>query len=153
MSESETNQDWYWSNVGLATTLASFFTLIAIQITKRFLVKKNANTDTGSDLLLSSVGRWVALGSYAVSYIVITYFDTGGFHFTNDFWAGIVSGAIMTLSLTKSIYTSLHQVSKATRKKEQTGSSNITPTQSSGKEPTVSLSNKEKNSDTKESHS
>ena len=103
----------FFISLGYVTIISSILTLIITQIIKVILKKKNVINEEmfapKKDIILSRVGRIVSLIIYSSLYILNEYFLKHNIVFDGALITGLFSGSALTLTLSKGIYTMLHQ--------------------------------------------
>ncbi len=103
----------FFISLGYVTIISSFLTLIITQIIKVILKKKNVINEemfaSQKDIILSRIGRIISLIIYSSLYILNEYFLKHNIVFDGALIAGLLSGSALTLTLSKGIYTMLHQ--------------------------------------------
>ena len=103
----------FFISLGYVTIISSILTLIVTQIIKIILKKKNVINEEmfapKKDIILSRVGRIVSLIIYSSLYILNEYFLKHNIVFDGALIIGLLSGSALTLTLSKGIYTMLHQ--------------------------------------------
>ena len=103
----------FFISLGYVTIISSILTLIITQIIKIILKKKNVINEemfaSKKDIILSRIGRIIALIIYSSLYILNEYFLKHNIVFDGALIAGLLSGSALTLTLSKGIYTMLHQ--------------------------------------------
>ena len=103
----------FFISLGYVTIISSVLTLIITQIIKVILKKKNVINEemfaSKKDIILSRVGRIVSLIIYSSLYILNEYFLKHNIVFDGALIIGLLSGSALTLTLSKGIYTMLHQ--------------------------------------------
>ena len=103
----------FFISLGYVTIISSILTLIVTQIIKIILKKKNVINEEmfapKKDIILSRVGRIVSLIIYSSLYILNEYFLKHNIVFDGALITGLLSGSALTLTLSKGIYTMLHQ--------------------------------------------
>lgn len=102
--------------VTYVTLLASILTLIITQIIKIILNKKKVIKEeteaSKKDEILARTGRIVALIVYTIMYLINEWIINKTIIFDESLITGIITGASLTLSFAKGIYTTLHQWSE-----------------------------------------
>lgn len=103
-------------SLGIVTLLTSIVTLIITQIIKVILMKTKVINDktneSKKDVLLSRIGRITGVFVYIVLYIVNELINNKEIIIDEALITGLVSGITISLTLTKGIYTSIHQFLK-----------------------------------------
>ena len=103
----------FFISLGYVTIISSILTLIITQIIKIILKKKNVINEemfaSQKDIILSRIGRIISLIIYSSLYILNEYFLKHNIVFDGALIAGLLSGSALTLTLSKGIYTMLHQ--------------------------------------------
>ena len=103
----------FFISLGYVTIISSFLTLIITQIIKMILKKKNVINEemfaSQKDIILSRIGRIISLIIYSSLYILNEYFLKHNIVFDGALITGLLSGSALTLTLSKGIYTMLHQ--------------------------------------------
>lgn len=103
----------FFISLGYVTIISSFLTLIITQIIKVILKKKNVINEemfaSQKDIILSRIGRIISLIIYSSLYILNEYFLKHNIVFDGALITGLLSGSALTLTLSKGIYTMLHQ--------------------------------------------
>ncbi len=116
MDFSEMKDFKFYLGLGLVTILASVFTMLITQIIKVILKKKKVIYEgmeqSKKDIILSRIGRVVALLVYAGLYLGKEIYLKHTVVINESLVAGLLTGATGTLLLAKGIYTFLHQWSE-----------------------------------------
>lgn len=103
----------FFISLGYVTIISSILTLIITQIIKEILKKKNVINEemfaSQKDIILSRIGRIISLIIYSSLYILNEYFLKHNIVFDGALITGLLSGSALTLTLSKGIYTMLHQ--------------------------------------------
>ena len=103
----------FFISLGYVTIISSVLTLIITQIIKIILKKKNVINEemfaSKKDIILSRIGRIISLIIYSSLYILNEYFLKHNIVFDGALITGLLSGSALTLTLSKGIYTMLHQ--------------------------------------------
>ena len=103
-------------SLGIVTILTSVLTLIITQIIKIILTKTkviNDNTnESKKDVLLSRIGRMVGILTYISLYVVNEIMNNQVIVFNEALLINLVSGISLSLTISKGLYTSLHQFFK-----------------------------------------
>ena len=103
----------FFISLGYVTIISSILTLIITQIIKVILKKKNVINEEmfapKKDIILSRIGRIISLIIYSSLYILNEYFLKHNIVFDETLCIGLISGSALTLTLSKGIYTMLHQ--------------------------------------------
>ena len=104
-------------SLGYVTLGSSVITMIIVEIIKIILKgTKVINKDTNAikkDILLSRIGRVVALISYASLYVVdVLVIKRSEILLDISLLTSLISGSALTLCISKGIYTGLRQMSK-----------------------------------------
>ena len=103
----------FFISLGYVTIISSILTLIVTQIIKIILKKKNVINEemfaSQKDIILSRIGRIISLIIYSSLYILNEYFLKHNIVFDGALITGLLSGSALTLTLSKGIYTMLHQ--------------------------------------------
>ena len=103
----------FFISLGYVTIISSILTLIITQIIKVILRKKNVINEemfaSKKDIILSRIGRIISLIIYSSLYILNEYFLKHNIVFDGALIIGLLSGSALTLTLSKGIYTMLHQ--------------------------------------------
>lgn len=104
-------------SLGYVTLGSSVITMILVEIIKIILKgTKVINKDTNAikkDILLSRIGRVVALISYASLYVVdVLVIKRSEILLDISLLTSLISGSALTLCISKGIYTGLRQMSK-----------------------------------------
>ena len=103
----------FFISLGYVTIISSVLTLIITQIIKVILKKKNVINEemfaSQKDIILSRIGRIISLIIYSSLYILNEYFLKHNIVFDGALITGLLSGSALTLTLSKGIYTMLHQ--------------------------------------------
>ncbi len=106
----------FFIQLGYVTLISSFLTLVLTELVKRILKKKNVIKDdmdpNEKDYILSKVGRIIALIIYAALYIGNEFYLKHTIVFDGTLLTGLFSGATLTLTLAKGIYTMIRQYQK-----------------------------------------
>ncbi len=99
--------------LGMITIIASILTMIITQIIKKILEKKRIIYEgmekSKKDIILSRIGRIVALTIYTILYIAKEMYLKKEVELDGALITGLLVGATSTLLLAKSLYTILHQ--------------------------------------------
>jgi len=116
MDFSEMKDFKFYLNLGFVTILASVFTMLITQIIKVILKKRKVIYEgmeqSKKDIILSRIGRVVALFVYTGLYIGKEIFLKHMVVINESLVAGLLTGATGTLIIAKGIYTFLHQWSE-----------------------------------------
>lgn len=103
----------FYISLGIITFLASILTMIITQIIKKILIKKKIIYEgmekSKKDILLSRIGRVVAIIVYSGIYIAKEMYINKEITFDVTLLTGLLTGGTGTLLIAKSIYTILHQ--------------------------------------------
>lgn len=103
-------------SLGIVTLLTSVLTLIITQIIKLILTKTKVINDKTNelkkDVLLSRIGSIVGILTYITLYIVNEIINNQVIEFNEVLVINLVSGISLSLTITKGLYTSLHQFFK-----------------------------------------
>lgn len=103
----------FFLSLGSVTIAASAATMVLTQIAKVILKKLKkiypAMDPTRKDILLSRVGRIIALICYTGLYIGNEFYLKHTIVFNEELIAGLLSGGALTLTLAKGFYTTLRQ--------------------------------------------
>ena len=103
----------FFISLGYVTIISSILILIITQIIKVILKKKNVINEemfaSQKDIILSRIGRIISLIIYSSLYILNEYFLKHNIVFDGALITGLLSGSALTLTLSKGIYTMLHQ--------------------------------------------
>ena len=103
----------FFISLGYVTIISSILTLIITQIIKMILKKKNVINEemfaSKKDIILSRVGRIVSLIIYSSLYLFNEFYLKHNIVFDETLCIGLISGSALTLTLSKGIYTMLHQ--------------------------------------------
>ena len=103
----------FFISLGYVTIISSVLTLIITQIIKIILKKKNVINEemfaSKKDIILSRVGRIVSLIIYSSLYLFNEFYLKHNIVFDETLCIGLISGSALTLTLSKGIYTMLHQ--------------------------------------------
>ena len=106
----------FFISLGYVTIISSILTLIITQIIKIILKKKNIINEemfaSKKDIILSRVGRIVSLIIYSSLYLFNEFYLKHNIVFDETLCIGLISGSALTLTLSKCIYTMLHQYSE-----------------------------------------
>lgn len=106
----------FFISLGYVTIIASILTMIVTQIIKVILKKRNkiyvGMDPTEKDVILSKVGRIVALIIYTGLYIGNEFYLKHAITFDGTLLTGLLSGATLTLTLAKGFYTMIRQYQK-----------------------------------------
>lgn len=106
----------FFISLGYVTIIASILTMIVTQIIKVILKKRNkiyvGMDPTEKDVILSKVGRVVALIIYTGLYIGNEFYLKHTITFDGTLLTGLLSGATLTLTLAKGFYTMIRQYQK-----------------------------------------
>lgn len=116
MSFKEMKDFKFYIVLGIVTIISSILTMIITQIIKIILQKKRIIYEgmekSKKDMILSRIGRIVALIIYTSLYIAKEMYLKQEIVFDGALITGLLTGATGTLLLAKSIYTILHQWSE-----------------------------------------
>lgn len=116
MSFKEMKDVKFYITLGLVMLLSSILTMIFTQIIKIILKKKRViyeeMEESKRDMILSRIGRIVALIVYSSLYIAKELYFKNTIVFDGALITGVLTGATGTLIIAKGIYTILHQWSK-----------------------------------------
>ena len=103
----------FFISLGYVTIISSVLTLIITQIIKIILKKKNIINEemfaSKKDIILSRVGRIISLIIYSSIYLFNEFYLKHNIVFDGALITGLLSGSALTLTLSKGIYTMLHQ--------------------------------------------
>ena len=103
----------FFISLGYVTIISSILTLIITQIIKIILKKKNIINEemfaSKKDIILSRVGRIISLIIYSALYLFNEFYLKHNIVFDETLCIGLISGSALTLTLSKGIYTMLHQ--------------------------------------------
>lgn len=103
----------FFISLGYVTIISSILTLIVTQIIKIILKKKNIINEemfaSKKDIILSRVGRIISLINYSSLYLFNEFYLKHNIVFDETLCIGLISGSALTLTLSKGIYTMLHQ--------------------------------------------
>ena len=103
----------FFISLGYVTIISSILTLIITQIIKIILKKKNVINEemfaSKKDIILSRIGRIVSLIIYSSLYLFNEFYLKHNIVFDETLCIGLISGSALTLTLSKGIYTMLHQ--------------------------------------------
>ena len=103
----------FFISLGYVTIISSVLTLIITQIIKVILKKKNVINEemfaSQKDIILSRVGRIISLIIYSSLYLFNEFYLKHNIVFDETLCIGLISGSALTLTLSKGIYTMLHQ--------------------------------------------
>ena len=103
----------FFINLGYVTIISSVLTLIITQIIKIILKKKNVINEemfaSKKDIILSRIGRIVSIIIYSSLYLFNEFYLKHNIVFDETLCIGLISGSALTLTLSKGIYTMLHQ--------------------------------------------
>ena len=106
----------FFISLGYVTIISSILTLIITQIIKIILKKKNVINEemfaSKKDIILSRIGRIVSLIIYSSIYLFNEFYLKHNIVFDETLCIGLISGSALTLTLSKGIYTMLHQYSE-----------------------------------------
>ena len=106
----------FYVHVSALTLIAGILTLIITQIIKVILKKKKiieeGMEESKKDEILSRIGRIVALVTDGGFYIGKEAYFKQSIIFDEAFIAGLLTGATLTITVAKGIYTMLHQWSQ-----------------------------------------
>lgn len=106
----------FFISLGYVTIISSILTLIITQIIKIILKKKNVINEemfaSKKDIILSRIGRIVSLIIYSSLYLFNEFYLKHNIVFDETLCIGLISGSALTLTLSKGIYTMLHQYSE-----------------------------------------
>ena len=102
--------------VSYITILASIMTIIITQIIKTILKKKKIITEeteaSKKDEILSRTGRIIALVVYTIMYLINERIINKTIKIDESLITGLITGATLTITIAKGIYTMLHQWSE-----------------------------------------
>ena len=116
------NTDTFYQISGL-TLLASLLSLLLTFIFKKVTKKAwQDKSETQKDTYLRALGRYIALITYTLLYLgsdLLTYHQI---LFDGTFLVSLLSGVSLTISLSKAIYTWMHQKGK---EKEESNTSSL----------------------------
>ena len=103
----------FFISLGYVTIISSILTLIVTQIIKIILKKKNVINEemfaSKKDIILSRVGRIISLIIYSSLNLFNEFYLKHNIVFDETLCIGLISGSALTLTLSKGIYTMLHQ--------------------------------------------
>lgn len=100
----------FFISLGYVTIISTILTLIFTQIIKVILKKKGVFTnEIKQDLLLSQIGRIIALITYVTLYLINEIVLKHSIIIDKNLFIGLLTGSSLTLTLAKGIYTFLHQ--------------------------------------------
>lgn len=100
----------FFISLGYVTIISTFLTLIFTQIIKIILKEKGVFTnEIKQDLLLSQIGRIIALITYVTLYLINEIVLKHSIIIDKSLFIGLLTGSSLTLTLAKGIYTFLHQ--------------------------------------------
>lgn len=106
----------FYVEVGYVTLIAAFLTLVFTQIMKVILKKKNILYEgmeaSKKDMILARIGRVLAFVFYTGLYFGNAWYFHRTIVFDETLITGLFAGAAFTLTITKGMYTTLHQWSK-----------------------------------------
>lgn len=106
----------FFISLGYVTIISSILTLIITQIIKIILKKKNIINEemfaSKKDIILSRIGRIISLIIYSSLYLFNEFYLKHNIVFDETLCIGLISGSALTLTLSKGIYTMLHQYSE-----------------------------------------
>lgn len=106
----------FFISLGYVTIISSVLTLIITQIIKIILKKKNVINEemfaSKKDIILSRIGRIISLIIYSSLYLFNEFYLKHNIVFDETLCIGLISGSALTLTLSKGIYTMLHQYSE-----------------------------------------
>lgn len=106
----------YFVSLGYVVIIASILTMIITQIIKKILQKKKVITqvtnETRIDIMLTKIGRIVALLTYTLLYLGNELILKNTIVIDKGLIVALLSGSALTLTIAKGIYTSLHQYFK-----------------------------------------
>lgn len=106
----------FFISLGYVTIIASILTMIVTQIIKVILKKRKkiyvGMDPTEKDVILSRVGRIVALVIYASLYIGNEFYLKHTITFDGALLTGLLSGSTFTLTIAKGLYTMIRQYQK-----------------------------------------
>lgn len=106
----------FFISLGYVTIISSILTLIITQIIKIILKKKNVINEemfaSKKDIILSRIGRIVSIIIYSSLYLFNEFYLKHNIVFDETLCIGLISGSALTLTLSKGIYTMLHQYSE-----------------------------------------
>lgn len=108
-------QDYqYFLNLGWVSVAASLLTLLFTFLAKLAMRKKGFIYEgmdaVRKDRILSETARWVAFACYLSLYVGSQFIDGKQISFDGSFLVGVVSGTVLTLAVSKAVYTALHQI-------------------------------------------
>ena len=106
----------FFISLSYVTIISIILTLIITQIIKTILKKnKTINDRTNEirkDLLLSQIGRIVSILTFTFIYLINEIIINQSLIFDKSLIIGLLSGWSLTLSITKGVYSFLHQYSQ-----------------------------------------
>ena len=116
------NTDTFYQISGL-TLLASLLSLILTFIFKRVTKKVwQDKSETQKDTYLRALGRFIAFVTYTLLYLGSDLLVYHQILFDGTFLVSLLSGSSLTISLSKAIYTWMHQKGK---EKEESNASSL----------------------------
>ncbi len=106
----------FYVQMGYVTLIASLMTLVVTELVKLIFKKKHIIYEgmeaSKRDIILSRLGRVVALLMYGIFYIGNELYFKHQINVDGTLLTGLFAGATLTLTLSKGIYTMLHQWSQ-----------------------------------------
>lgn len=110
------NTSDFFISLGYVTLIASILTMLITQFIKLILIKKGIITEnmnsSRKDIILSGIGRIIALVLYTALYLLNEYYLKHHVVFDENLIVGLFSGGALTLTVAKGLYTMLHQSSQ-----------------------------------------
>ena len=106
----------FYLSLGYVVIIASFITIVIMEIIKYVLRKKNIiNNDMNAnkkDNILTNIGRFISLIVYVIVYLINELVLKNNIEFNETLFVGLLSGGAMTLTVAKGIYTAYRQTQK-----------------------------------------
>lgn len=106
----------YFISLGYVVIISSILTLICSQLVKQIIIKKGIITDktneSRKDILLSNTSRLIALITYTITYLTNELILNNKVIIDKKLLIGLITGSALTLTVSKGIYTYLHQYVK-----------------------------------------
>ncbi len=106
----------FYISLGYVTLIASVLTMLIMELYKK-IIKRNKTgltemSATEKDVKLSAVARTIALVMYSLIYLGNEFYLKHTIIIDGTLLTGLLSGATITLTTSKGIYTSIHQMTK-----------------------------------------
>lgn len=106
----------FYLSLGYVVLISSIITIIFMEIIKIILKKKKVIVEemdaTKKDILLTKIGRFIALFVYCIVYLLNELILKNAIQFNETLMVGILSGGAMTLTVAKGLYTTFRQNQK-----------------------------------------